>query len=498
MSPGNQSVQAAEQDETLRVAVNFIPGGLARPDQSTGSVASYTLWPIYDTLTMVNLKGKLMPLLALEWKSVDPTTWQLKLRPNVKFHNGEPFTSKAVVDVLEYLLSDAGKGTTPGSTVRIQARVASARAIDDLTVEVKTNGPNPLLARHLAGVWIPAPKAFADLGREGFARNPSGTGSYRVVKWQAGEVNYQAFDESWRPPKIERLQVVALRERATRVQALVSDQVDIAISMSIDSIDEIVRAGHRIDAAERPSVLSWRMFQTSRESPFNDVRVRQAANYAINRDSIVTNLLRGISVSSGQCASPATTGYNPDVKPYPYDPAKAKQLLADAGYGNGFDTIVEVVSGGFAGDTEIYQAAAQQLNAVGIRVDLRSIPFSNWIKKWYPPAGSKTLGFEGDVFSNACHFSNLDGLDAFDQLSCKKEPSYYCDQKELDLIVAASTEMDGDKRGQLLRQLQKLNHDNAALIIFNEIPDLTGISKRVQGFENIIQRLNYHEVTLAN
>lgn len=494
----DQSVQAAEQDETLRVAANFIPRGAARPDQGTGSIASYTLWPIYDTLTMVNLKGEMVPLLALEWENVDPTTWRFKLRPGVKFQNGEAFNAKAVVAELDYLLSDAGQRTTAGSTARIQARVASARAINDLTVEVKTKGPNPILPRNLAGVWIPAPKAFSDLGLETFARNPSGTGSYKVVEWKPEEVKYEAFDASWRPAKIARLNVVALPERATRVQALVSEQVDIAVSMSIDSIDQIVAAGHKVDSSARPSVLAWRLFQTSRKSPFNDVRVRQAANYAIDRDGMVKNLLRGMGASSGQCANPSTTGFNNDVKPYPHDPAKAKQLLTEAGFPNGFDAVIEVVPGSFAGDTEIYQAAAQQLTSVGIRVTLRSIPFSDWLKKWYPPSGSETLGFVGDAFSNSCHFNNMDGLDAYDQLSCKKQPSYYCDEEELKLINAAATEMDPVKRVSLLEQLQKLNHDNAALIVFNEIPDLTGLGKRVQGFTNFVQRLNYHEVTLAN
>lgn len=481
-------------DDTLRVLTRSLPEGRGMPDQGTASPRVYGLWPFYDSLTMPDLKGEVEPLLAVRWRNIDPETWQFSLRPNVKFSNGEALTAEGIVAFLDYLTHD-GKGSTSGTNMVNQARVASARAIDPLTVEIKTRGPNPVLPAAISGTWFPAPKAWMD-GPKEFANKPVGTGSYRVTNWAGEEIDYEAFAGSWRPAKIKRMKVLALPERPTRVQALITDQADIAIGLSIDNIDEVKKAGHIIDASPRPSIMAWQVFATSRKSPFNDVRVRQAANMAIDREALNEGLLRGLSRPATQCGAHFVFGYNAAIKPYSYDPARAKQLLREAGYPDGFDSVFEVVPGGQTGDTEIYQAVAQQLSAVGIRVKLDAVTFGDYLKKWLPPKDATTLGFVGDGFQSFCNSNNVDGLDAFSTVSCLKTPSFYCDEEEMELIRAAEKEFDSEKRQKMLRDLMALNRENAASILMVEVIDVTGVNRRIKGLQNIIQRYNYHEVSI--
>lgn len=492
---GATTAVAQMQDETLRVVTRGLNESRGRPDQGVQSPASFWNWPIYDSLTMVDLDGNAQPLLATGWETVDDETWRFTLRPNVRFQNDEPFTADAVVQDIEYAINGEGKGTTSGRNMRTQARIASIRKLDDLTIEIKTAGPNPILPKAISGNFIPAPKAYADQGNAGFANNPIGTGSYRLVEWNAEGSKLEAFAGSWRPAKIKNLAITAVPERSTRVQAIVSDQADIAIGLSIDNIDTIEGAGHQIGAFPRPSVMAWQFMSTLPDSPFRDQRVRLAANLAIDRNVLNDELLRGLSRPANQCAAHFAFGYNPNIPQYAFDPARAKQLLAEAGYPDGFDVTAEVVPGAQTGDNEIYQAVAQQLSAVGIRVKLEGITFGVFLKKWFPGADATRLGFE-NLFQNYCNDNNVDGLDAFSNSSCRKNPPYYCDQDEMKLIDAAASEFDEDKRRKAINDLLALNHENAGGLYMVEVIDVAGVHKRVKGFKNIIQRLNYHEVTI--
>ena len=210
------------------------------------------------------------PLLAVSWENVDKLTWRMRLRPNAKFHNGEAFNADAVVQDVLYTIEGEGKGLTSGRNMRTQTRIASIKKVDDLTVEIKTSVPNPIVPKAIAGNFIPAPQAYADQGNEGFANNPIGTGSFRLVEWSAEGSRLEAFVESWRPARIKRLTITSLPERTTRVQAIVSGQADIAIGLSIDNISTIERSGHQIVASPRPSVMSWQFMAAVPDSLFND------------------------------------------------------------------------------------------------------------------------------------------------------------------------------------------------------------------------------------
>lgn len=488
------------QDDTIRFATATISPSFGRPEAGTASPSVYTLWPIYETLTRASPTGDVSGLLATSWKNIDKTTWRFTLREGVKFQNGKTFTAKDVAGQIEYLINnEEALGTVAYSTNQKQAKMVSARAIDDLTVEIKTETPVPELPRQMAGFWIPDVDAKNDLGLADFSKAPIGTGPFKAVNFGAGAVDYEAYPGAWRPAKVKRLRTIELPDAATRVTSILSGEIDVSQGVPFDAITQLEEGGHRVDIAERPSVMGWRFMSVRESSPFHDKRVRQAANYAIDRNLISKELLGGVSPPAGQCATRGTFGYNPDVKPYPYDPDKAKALLAEAGYADGFDTEAMVLPGAFPADSEIYQFAAQQLTAVGIRVKLTNIQFPEWLDMWFGkktgPGG--TMGFS-DIFQNSCHNFNAIPFDAYPNLSCQKDLPSHCDEEESALLTEAVEEFDTEKRRKLIQDLMVLNHENAPNLFFVDLVDMTGVSGRVQNFSNIIQRFSWDTITLKN
>jgi peptide/nickel transport system substrate-binding protein len=499
LSAGNVGAQST--DNTIRFATASIAPSFGRPEQGTASPSVYTLWPMYDSLTRVSPQGDVSGLLASSWKNIDASTWEVTLKRGVKFHDGTELTSKQVVDQFTYLVSnEEAAGTVAFSTNQRQAFVQTAEAVGDYTIRFTTTQPNPELPRQLAGFWIPETGTRDDLGTDVFSKEPVGTGPYMKPVFTGGVdgfIELVAFDDALRKPNIPNLRIQALREAATRVTSILSDEIDIAQGVPFDSKAQLEGGGHRVDIASRPSAMGWRFMSVRQNSPFHDKRVRQAANYAIDRQSIADDLLGGTTVPAGQCATRFTFGYNPQVKPYPYDPGKAKQLLAEAGFPDGFETEIMVIPGAFPADAEIYQFAAQQLGAVGIRAKLTQITFAQWLDMWFAkkkgPEGG--LGFS-DIFQNSCHNFNAIPFDSYPNLSCKKDPGSHCDAAETAKLDEAMGEFDVEKRRKLVQELMVLNNENAPNLFFVELTDLTGLNKRVNGFTNIIQRFNFHEITL--
>ena len=213
-------------------------------------------------------------------------------------------------------------------------------------------------------------------------------------------------------------------------------------------------------------------------------------NYAIDRDSIITNLVNGITKPASQPANPATFGYNPDVKPYPYDPAKAKALLTEAGYPNGFKFTSEVLQGFSPNDKEIWTQVADSVGKLGVQMELRPIPFSDWLKKY--------LGgtWEGESMTLALLVEpHMDAIRPFQNYSCMFAKPFTCIPEHMPLIEAASQEMDPVKREKMLKDLMKVMHHDALSIAIQENVEIAGLNKRVKGFTNWNKILLYENVS---
>ena len=480
------SAQAAD----LRVGVWDLPPGQGNP--FTGrSVPSVFVWDaVFDPLVRIGEDGAAVPVLAESWEVVDDTTWRFALKDGIRFSNGAPLTADAVVTTIEYLMTDEGRASSVGGEVR---GIVGVTKVDDRTVEIATNGPDPVLPNRLALVFIVEPGAWTELGPDGFAETPVGTGSFKVEGWGANDVTLVANPTSWRVPELDGLTVIELPERPARLQALLSGQIDVGFGFSPDNIAQLESNGMVVAASPAPQVMSLAFATEAHpDSPFNDVRVRRAANLAVNREIIAEVLLGGLGAPAGQAGTPAAFGYDPEIPPYPFDPDRARALLAEAGYPDGFEATAHVVVGSFPADSEIYQQAVIDLADVGIDVDLQQIRFPEWLQ--YFLANS----WPGEMFGSSWNASPyMDSIRPYTYMTCMKRTPHFCDEAMNPAIEATFAEFDPAEREQRLHELHALTNEILPALWLVEQVDVTAMAPSVSGLRYVNRTVYYEDVTVG-
>ena len=477
----------------LRYGTKGLPISHGNPFMANGSPGMFTWMAMFDGLTQLDAEGRLSPALALSWEVVAPTRWRFRLRPGVVFSNGEPFNADAVVATLAWLKTPDGARSVIGSEIR---DVKGAVREDDLTVLIDTLRPDAILPRRMSAVSMVAPKAWAELGAEGFAKNPATTGSFSIKDWSGntGRLTLTAFDQSWRPAKASRLIIVNMPDNPARVQALLSGQIDIAGNIGVDDIDTIEAAGGAVTSTPAFSVQSLAFkVEPERQTPLRDVRVRRALNYAVDKTAIVDGLFRGRMRTAGQPAARETVGHDPALSAYPFDPNKARALLAEAGYAKGFAMTLEVMVDRTPGDAAVFQTVADQLAEIGVAIKLRQVTFSTWLSRYL--AGDWSADTDGFVLGwNAAPYNDVQR--PMEVYSCLKANPFYCNRTITDQLIAAGEEMDLEKRETKLRALAGAYRDDAPAIFLTETFDLFGASNRVQGLTIRNRVPIYEAVTL--
>ncbi|HEY4026522.1 MAG TPA: ABC transporter substrate-binding protein, partial [Candidatus Dormibacteraeota bacterium] len=414
---------------TLRLGVaDLPPSGV--PWSGVGAPGQYLWSDVFDALTVIAPDGAVRGALAQSWTARDSKTWDFKLRDGVTFSNGERLDAAAVVQTLQFLLSPAGR-TQFSTHVTNYAFLTGATALDASTVEVTSSQANALVPNALSIVYIVPPRLFQEQGVQGFASHPVGTGPFTVAEWTADRIVLEKrAGGSWRGvPKVDEVQVTPLKDPAARLQALQSGQVDVANGLDPDQLVGLRKQGFRVVDAPRAAIMSLALI-TNRGGPLEKPEVRQALNYAVDREAMARNLYRGLS-GPGVWPVQGVHGYGADRKPFPHDPARARQLLATAGYANGFSFTAEIVVGQFPADADIYQAMAADLKQVGVTVTLAPIDFaSQWLPKF-----SGRAKWAGDAFGLSWNAAPLmDGIRPFNYFSCRYPAQYHCDQQAQPLI----------------------------------------------------------------
>src|SRR5690349_6409067 len=296
---------------------------------------------VFDHLAARDLKtGKVGPSLALSWKNLDDTTWEVKLRPNVKFHDGTPFGAKDVKATFERVLNPENKLTARGN----HAKIKSIEVVDDLTARFKTDGPYPLFVERLTAQVMQSEKVIKEKGHEWMQDNPVGTGPYKLVRWQKKQEHLLVRnDDYWgAKPYYKYVRVRIIPEQATQIAELVSGGVDIIKAVPPDQMDVINKSGQARTASSpilRTAMLQLDQAARGGPNPFTDVRVRRAANLSADMDGIIKHVLNGLGDRVATGVNPMAFGWDPNLKPYKQDTAAAKKLLAEAGYPNGVDIV---------------------------------------------------------------------------------------------------------------------------------------------------------------
>ena len=487
---------SAQADRVLRFGANDLPPGLGNPYTAT-SIPSNLMWSaLFDGLTQLDEAGKVVPALATSWEIAEPTRWLIHLQDNVVFSNGEPFDADAVVATFGYLMSNEGKGTAIGNEVR---GFKAVRSVGRLTVEIKTTVPDALVPNRLVAIFIVAPKAWGTLGPDGFAQTPSGTGPFKLTSWGqgTGRATVAAAPQSWRwngPPNFDRMEFFDMPDASMRTQALLSGQIDMMVGVVPDDVELVRQSGFGIHISPVPQVMSLALINVKQNgSPTEDQRIRQALNYAVNKDIIADVIMHGFAEPAGQGATPVTFGFNPSVKPYAYDPARAKELLAEAGYTNGFTMSADVIVGSSSGDSMIYQTVKQNLATVGVELTLRPTVFSDWFRKYIN--GS----FKGDAFGLSWYATPYnDAQRPMEYFSCLNAKPFFCDPSVVPLLEAATAELNRDKRLALLHELQQRYHDMAPAIFLIQQSEMIGFAPNVSSVSTANRVVRYESLEFAD
>lgn len=478
---------------TIRVAMPDMPPS-AVPWTGVGSPGQYVWAQIYDALTYIKPDGSVGPMLATSWTNPDPNTWVFKLRSGTTFSNKEGADANAVAKTFGVVLSTQGLVTYSAQTTNYKF-IKSVTATDPTTVTIATTAPNLLLPNVVSMVYIVPPAYWDQAGAKGFADKPIGSGPFTVAEWTPDRITLDR-----RPGGTYRgtaqaahIQFTHLSDPAARFQALQSGQVDVIGGVSPDQGDTAKKQGMQLYNGPTGQVMSM-AFITNKGGPLADQSVRQALNYAVDRDSIVKNLFHGQS-RAGVWPTQGIHGYSAARKPYPYDVAKAKQLLSQAGYASGFNLTAEVVVGSFPADGDVYQAMAGYLKAVGVNVNLQQVDFnSQWLPKF-----SGRAKWAGDAFGLSWNSAPLiDGSRPFNFFQCKYSAPFFCDQDAQALVDQVNSTTDQTKRDQTLQQLLDRTYQNPPALWLIEVPGLWAESSKVQGFSSAYYNIPMEKLALKS
>ena len=428
------------------------------------------LYAIHDAMVRPLPGSKMAPSLAESWReSADGLTYEFKLRPGLKFHNGDPVTAEDVKFSYERYRGAGAK--------ELQTRVRQVDIVDPLTVRFQLKEPWPDFMTFYgttataAGIVVPK-RYLTQVGDEAFRKQPIGAGPYKFVSHTPGvEVVLEAFPGYWRhAPYVKRLVMRGVPDGTTRAAMLKTGEADIAYAL--DGPDaENVKSDPRIQiVASRHASINWLEFadQWDSKSPWHDRRLRLAVNHAINRKAINEAACLGFCPPAGVIV-PRVMDFALQVEPPAYDPPKARQLLADAGYPNGIDAGELVPIPPFFTTGE---AVVNYLNAVGIRVKMRQMEratfYTAWREKKLRPLFITGAGNSGNAASRVQEFISSKGSYAY---------GGYPDID--DLFEQQARERDTRKREALLHRIQQLTIDRVMFAPIMDFRALMGIGPRV-------------------
>lgn len=466
--PGATAAQAAPAASATELTV-LIPVDFQSFDPNT--VSSQPNTNIYqNVLETLVARDRTTPLLAESWEMVDDVTWQFHLRPDVVFTNGLPFDADVVKYSIERVMREDNKNSAALSLYT--SVIASVDIVDPLTVNIVTQQPFPELLDVLLDAYM-LPPNLADT--PDFSANGVGTGPYTLTSWTPGEaLTLVRNPDYWGDaPAFEQVTFRTVPDPTVRTTELRAGRADIITQVPIEEIARLEEAN--LAVVRIPSAQSMRIHLNAGAPPFDDVRVRQAMNYGIDRATILETLLEGAGQLMNSPSGPSIFGYDPDIPVYPYDPDKARQLLADAGYADGVDILLQFTDGRYVRDRAIGEAITAQLAEVGIRVDANFSEFSQWLK---------LFNQEGNGFMVVAQEDNVVTLMGpnFSSTSESFKRYGYANPQVDELIAEAGATLDNDARKAIYQELNQVLHDDAPWVFMWNPEDIYGAVNELTGF----------------
>jgi len=443
------------------------------PNQTTAAININPGSAIVESLFWVDPKdNQLKPLLATSYELESDTSIVVKLREGVTFSNGEPMNADAVVHSINIVIDPK---TAPSYALFFGA-FQKAEKVDDLTVRITLKQPYAAIEQALAVAFITPPKYWAEVGPEKYGLNPIGTGPFVMGEWaRDSELVMNKNENYWgeAPAGIDRLIWKPVPDDIARVSGLKTGEYDIISNVPVAMAEEI-----KADAAlSLIPVDSYRIFfnylsPPDAESPLQDKRVRKAMNHAVDKKTLIETIFSGYGVATnGQVLRAPQVGFDASLQDYEYDPEKAKALLAEAGYPDGFTLTYKASSGAYAQDSEVPFAIAGMLEKVGIKTDIVVLEGGEYLRQ-LRATELKPMGFVGMAPPNDPGIM----LQLFH--STWRYPYYK--NPELDVLIdAGAKELDKEKRGEVYRKAMQLMHEEAPVLWLYGAVDFYAASAKI-------------------
>jgi peptide/nickel transport system substrate-binding protein len=408
-----------------------------------------------------------VPALSAAWENVDELTWEFEIREGVTFHDGSELTAHDVAFSYEHVL-DPDVGSRSYSWIAMIERV---EAIDDMIVRMTTSEPYPPLLTTVNRIFIVPEARYQEAGPEGFAVDPIGTGPYQFVEWVRDDhFLLESFEDYWRgAPRIKQVQFRPIPEASTRVSALRAGEIDLGTLIPVTDAPTIDQDPNTEIRAVR-SLRTIFVGMNTWNEPLDDPLVRQALNYGVDVDAIIEHLLNGHGYPLASVSGPSEFGHNPNLEPYPHDPDRARQLLAEAGYPDGFDITLDTPSGQYLQDVEVSQAIAGQLAEIGVNVEVHAAEFNNYWDRWLAQEirGLYFLGWGGATM-------DADGVMG-GHFDSERRGLYYNSPESDEMIHAAMQEFDVERREDIYHELMTFLHEQAPWIFLYSQEDIYGVA----------------------
>jgi len=463
----------AGDGKTLRMAYDADPASLDPHEQLSGATLQLSHL-VFDPLVRFRQDLTLEPRLAKSWEQIDDRTTRFHLRDDVKFHSGRKMTADDVVWTFERLKR------SPDFKALFEP-FEGAKAIDEETVELITKGPYPLVL-NLATYIFPMDREFYsgvdERGRQkdavvkhgsSFASdNIGGTGPFIVTSREQGiRLKLKRFADYWdkdSPGTVDEIVFTPIKEPATRVAALLAGDVDFIGPVPPTDLNRI-KADDCCTVVALPStrILTFELNQ-DRVAAFKDPRVRQAMSYAINREGIAKKIMRGQATVAHQLSPVGFAGHDPALTPR-HDMAKAKALMKEAGYADGFSATMIAPNNRYVGDARIAEAVAAMLAKIKIKVDLQTLPKAQYWQRFDERAADiMMIGWQSDTLDSANFYEFLamtpDQKTGYGQYNAGNYSNPEVDR----LTLQAQTMTDPEARAAVLKKIERILYDDAALL----------------------------------
>ncbi len=415
---------------------------------------------IFDTLVRLNTEGDYEPWVAESWENPDENTWIFHLREGIEFTNGDPVNAEAVKYSLERIMDPDVQSPQAWRLSLVSEVIAE----DENTVVVKTSEPYAALINIMTLMFIVPPNVVEEIGNEQFGQNPVGSGPFVFEEYTPGErVVLVANKDYWKgAPSIDKIIFRPISEASTRVASLETGELDIITSVPPNRLQGL-KDNEETKVTAKTGIMLYMGLDTF-DPPLDNVKVRQALNYAVDVESIVNTILMGTAKPMAGPVFEVTKGFDSSIKPYPHDVVKAKELLKEAGYEDGFEMTLSTPPQGVEGTTntlEVAQAIASQLGEVGIEVKLDITDPATQFERY------KNREFQSYLFTWDTQVEPDRYL--YSLFNSDARGYYYKNEEIDDLLIQGRQTMDQQEREEIYKEVhRKLYEDSPWVFLYNQ------------------------------